>query len=255
MADRNSQTQEPPERVIALEGLHNLRDLGGYETMSGASTRWRSVLRSDGPAQLGAASQARLIEMGLGTVIDLRSPREVERHPNPFDSHDAVEFHSLPLFGALAPIPTLHNGGRLFDMAARYREALDDCRKAMAQVFAAIAAAGPGMVLFHCSVGKDRTGIIAAILLRLAGVDEDTVIADYALTETVAAPLLDGYRQKALAQGADPALVDAYLGCPPATMRSTLDHLETQHGGAPGYLGGIGLDAGDVARLKARLEG
>lgn len=242
------------DRVIAFAGIQNLRDLGGYALGSGGATRWRSVLRSGRVSPAESASLASLVEMGLLTVLDLRSPGELAYEPNPFSDCAKVTYRNVSLFEALSPIAATRDDGSAFDLSARYCDALDGCRETIAEALSVIAGADEeGMVLFHCSAGKDRTGIVAALLLSLAGVDEDTIVADYALTASVARPLLSLLREQALARGADIALVERFLSCEPETMRALLAHLNGRYHGAEAYAGRIGLGGTTVERLRRRL--
>jgi len=242
------------DRLIRLGGAHNVRDLGGYVATGGSETRWRSILRGDGLHLLDENDMGVLIDEGLRTVIDLRGARELEVEPNPFASHPIIRYRNIPLFGALSPIDAVQGpNGAPFDMAARYRDAIDQCREPIAGVLTAIADADEGIVLFHCSAGKDRTGIIAALLLSLAGVDDETIITDYALTASIATPLIVRLRAQALARGTDPHLVESFLACSPETMRITLGYLKENYGGVLRYLTGIGLDDGILEKLARRL--
>ena len=225
----------PFERHIRLEGAFNVRDLGGYPIRAGGVTRWRSLLRADGLHGLTPGDIERLLSMGLKTVIDLRSEIELERQPSPFHGHEAVRYSHIPLFSELAPVDMLTTGASPFDLAARYVDAADRCRPAMGRVLAAVADAEEGMVLFNCSAGKDRTGLVAAMLLSLAGVDHDQIVDDYALTGSVATPLLDRLRRQALARGLDPEVAARLLSCEPATIRSLLSHVDIRYGGFRTY--------------------
>lgn len=242
------------DRLIPLEGAHNVRDLGGYMTRTQAATRWRSLLRGDGLHELSEADIDKLLQVGVTTVIDLRNAQETELEKNPFEAHASVRFHNTSLFHALAPIEMAtagENGG--FDMAGRYREALDNCQEAIGEVLHFIAAAPDGTVLFHCSAGKDRTGIISAILLSIAGVEDDVIVADYALTSTISGPLIGRLRERALRRGADPALIERFLACEPRMMQATLDHIRTEYGGPAEYLARLGVTDAEMNRLRRRL--
>ncbi|MDL2398297.1 tyrosine-protein phosphatase [Rhizobium mayense] len=244
------------ERLLVLEGAHNVRDLGGYATMTGASTRWRALLRSDGLHLLSAADIESLLRAGLSTVIDLRSAEEIALEINPFGVDGRVQYHNLPLFSALAPILTTAKTGKSpFDMAARYRDAIENCQPAIAGVLCAIATAPEGIVLFHCSAGKDRTGIIAAILLAIAGVDDNTITEDYALTGAIAGRLIERLREKSLRGGADPAFIELVLASEPQTMRSTLQHITRIYGSMPDYVVRIGLSNDEIEKLRQRILG
>jgi protein-tyrosine phosphatase len=244
------------QRLIALEGAHNVRDLGGYMAASGATTCWRSLLRADGLHMLSGADVDNLLAEGVATVIDLRGSLEIDREINPFGVDRRVQYHNIPLFSALAPIAGMTGtDGEAFDMAERYRNAIDRCQPAIAAVMSAIADAPEGAVLFHCSAGKDRTGIISAILLAIAGVEDEAIVEDYALTATVARPLIERLREKAIRGGTNPVFVDRFLACEPETMRSTLLHVKGTYGHFPAYLKRIGLSEADIRNLRRRMLG
>ena len=242
------------ERLLVLEGAHNVRDLGGYLTTAGTRTRWRSLLRSDGLHLLSAADIDSLLREGLSTVIDLRGVEETALEINPFGADGRVQYRNLPLFSALAPIAAAAKAGTIsFDMAARYRDAIENCQPAIADVLRAIAMAPEGIVLFHCSAGKDRTGIIAAILLAIAGVDDNTIIEDYALTGTIAGRLIERLREKSLRGGVDPALIELILASEPQTMRSMLQDIARIYGNIPAYAVRIGLSDAEIEKLRHRI--
>jgi protein-tyrosine phosphatase len=113
--------------------------------------------------------------------------------------------------------------------------------------------AGDGVLLINCTAGKDRTGIVVALLLLALGVDEETVVADYALTEEVAAPFFARARAAAVARGSDPAAMGELFSSPPSAMRETVDCLNSRHGGIGGFLAKIGVDATERRRVAARL--
>ncbi|WP_105438401.1 tyrosine-protein phosphatase [Neorhizobium sp. T25_13] len=241
------------ERLIALEGAHNVRDLGGYRITNGSLTRWRSILRGDALHRLSAADIETLLDNGLATVIDLRNAHEIAVEANPFAGHAEVRYHNTPLFSALAPVEMMANAVLSFDMGDRYCQAIDDCQPAIAEVLKTIADAPDGAVLFHCSAGKDRTGVISALLLANAGVDEATIVEDYALTATISGPLIARLRERALGRGTSPELVDIVLASEPRSMRQALDHIRYRHDGIGAYLSSLGFDETARERLRNRL--
>ncbi|MGK6312233.1 tyrosine-protein phosphatase [Neorhizobium sp. DT-125] len=242
------------DRLIALEGAHNVRDLGGYRTADGGLTRWRSILRGDALHRLSPADIETLLDHGLTTVIDLRNAHEIAAEANPFAGHARVRYQNTPLFSALAPVELMANAAQGFDMGNRYCEALDNCRPAIAEVLKAIADAPAGMVLFHCSAGKDRTGVISALLLANAGVDEATIIEDYTLTATISGPLIAQLRERALGRGTAPALVDIVLASEPHSMRQALDHIRDSYGNVRDYFDVLGIDKQTAGKLRNRLS-
>jgi protein-tyrosine phosphatase len=242
------------DRLIALDGAHNVRDLGGYRTHDGGLTRWHSIFRGDALHGLSEADIAVLCDHGLATVIDLRNAAEIAVEANPFDGHAQVRYVNTSVFSALAPVEMMAADYVAFDMGDRYCQALDKCQTAIADVLATIAAAPDGAVLFHCSAGKDRTGIIAALLLANAGVDETTIVEDYALTASVSGPLIANLRARALARGIPGELADIVLASAPHSMARALAHLDDAHGGVYRYLTRIGLSGAQVESLKGRLS-
>jgi protein-tyrosine phosphatase len=243
-----------PTRLIALNGAHNVRDLGGYATTSGATTRWHAVLRGDAPHRLDADDRARLIAAGLTTVIDLRGPAERAAAPSIFAHDAAVAHHAIALFSALDPVQAFAAADPDgFDMGRRYCAALDRCQEGFARVLRTIANAPDGMILVHCTAGKDRTGLVVALLLAAAGVADADIIEDYALTGSLAPGLIAELRARALALGTEPGLAERVLASTPDNMARLLAHLADTHGGVGAYLDAVGLSAAERARLTARL--
>lgn len=237
-------------RHLPLEGTYNIRDLGGYA--AGAhSTRWRQILRADGLHRLDQEGMRQLVTEGVSTIIDLRSATELEQQPNPLRNDDAVHYHHISLFDTLAPA---HPAGSdaLFDL---YVRALRERRQAIRDVLTVIAEVGDGIVLFHCTAGKDRTGIIAALLLANAGVKTATIIEDYALTGRMIAPMIEDILATAVAQGADPEKFRPLLACDPATMAATIAHIQDEYRSVGDYLALTGLSNDTILRLRTRLLG
>lgn len=239
-----------PNRHLPVEGTFNIRDLGGY--MAGErETLWRRILRADGLHRLTEAGRDRLVGEGVRTVIDLRRPAELEAQPNPFAMDERVRYMNVSLFENLAPT----YGPQIDTLHALYVRALQERAEAIAAILSMVAEADEGAVLFHCTAGKDRTGLIAALLLGNAGVSEDQIIADYALTGRMIAPLLDEILAHAAIQGMAEDTMRPLLACAPETMRATLDHIADGHGSIAGYLNTLGLGDTVAARLKSRLTG
>lgn len=241
------------ERHIRLQGAHNVRDLGGYATADGGTTRWRSFLRADALHALTRNDIQILLELGLRTVIDLRSDVELERHPSALASHPDIRYVHIPLFDGLGPVEAMLAETGEFDLSKRYIKAVERCGPALAAVAAAIANAEDGAVLFNCTAGKDRTGIVAAMLLSLAGVGGEEIAADYALTATLAGALMDQLREIAISRGLDEVTSALLLSSKPEAMQALLRHVEDQHGGFRTYLAGQAADAGHVVSITRRM--
>jgi protein-tyrosine phosphatase len=239
-----------PNRHLPIEGTFNIRDLGGY--MAGArETLWRRVLRADGLHRLTEAGRDALVGEGVRTVIDLRRPAELDAQPNPFRTDGRVHYVNVSLFENLAP----SYGPQIDTLHALYVRALEERADAIASILSTIAEAEEGAVLFHCTAGKDRTGLIAALLLGNAGVADDEIIADYALTGRMIAPLLTEILAHAATQGMAEDAMRPLLACAPETMHATLGHISGKHGSIAGYLNGLGLGDAVATRLKVKLVG
>lgn len=242
--------QPQTNRHLPVKGTYNVRDLGGYVTSEG-ETRFRRVLRADGLHRLDDEGMAVLVGEGVTTVIDLRHPGELETHPNPFGRNAAVRYHNVSLFDRLEPV--VQPGGDV--LLELYKLALTTRQAAIADVLTTIAEAPEGTVLFHCTAGKDRTGIVAALLLAIAGVEAGLIVEDYAETGARIAPMVEEIIADAAARGADAETFRPLLASDPATMVATIAYLEAKYGSARDYLAAIGLDDATIGALKARLVG
>jgi protein-tyrosine phosphatase len=236
------------ERHLPIDGTFNVRDLGGYPLARG-KTRWRRVLRSDGLHRLDDKGMARLLAVGVATIIDLRHDHECETQPNPFAAHPAVAYHHISLFDQLAPA-AMSGRNLLYDL---YIQALAHRQEAIAQVLRTVADAPGEAVLFHCTAGKDRTGIIAALLLATAGVETGVIVEDYALTKARIAPMISDFLDAAAARGTDIETIRPLLACEPETMAETIAYLIETYSSVESYLAAIGLSSVTIARLKTRL--
>jgi protein-tyrosine phosphatase len=237
-------------RHLPIKGTYNIRDLGGYLTADG-QTRWRRILRADGLHRLDAEGMALLVGEGVTTVIDLRHPGELATHPNPFGANSAVRYHNVSLFDQLAP--NAEPGGDV--LLELYKTALAQRQDAIRDVLATIADAPEGVVLFHCTAGKDRTGIVSALLLAVAGVEASLIVEDYAQTGAMIAPMIEEIIADAAARGADVETFRPLLASEPVTMVATIAHIEERYGSVRNYLQTIRLSDTTIARLKNRLTG
>lgn len=235
-------------------GNHNVRDLGGLPRADGTTTALGRVLRACAMQHIGTEGREALVSAGLRTVIDLRSDAERAAAPSPFRDTVGVATQCHPVFADLAPISQMIGSEPDFRMQDRYIRALELAAPRFAAVIRAIAEAEPGMVIFHCTAGKDRTGIVAAMLLDLAGVSREAIVADYARTADHGAALIETLRRKALAAGQSPEAIEKTLVCPPEAIGTTLETLDRNHGGVRAYLKSAGLDDDLLHQVTARLE-
>jgi protein-tyrosine phosphatase len=227
--------------------LLNARDLGGYPTVDGAVTRSRSLLRADDLAQLSAEGLQALADYGLETVLDLRWPEEISAAPNPVPRKlPHVRYVTVSL---LADNPAAWGALGGYCSKERWKcTVLERLRPQLKQSLSVIAAAGPGPLLFHCVAGKDRTGVVAAVLLALAEVVPAAIAADYAAsTENLRDAYLLRYRDS------DAASIVEAVRCPEEAVYNMLEYLGGA-GGIKAYLRGIGLTEVEITRLRARLR-
>ncbi len=235
----------PP--LPSFDNLLNLRDLGGHPTTDGARTRTGSLLRSDDLSQLTAAGLRALQDYGVQTVIDLRWPEEAARHPSPVPQGlPQVRFQRISLL--LHSEDEWQLRSKQVSKEAWKSHVLEQLGPELARVLRAVAAAPPGALLFHCVAGKDRTGLLAAVLLALANVTPAAIAADYAVSaHNLRAGYLKRYSDTA------PERILEMLRCPEEGSHRMLAFLE-RAGGVEAYLAGIGLSAGEVRALRSRLR-
>lgn len=236
------------QRRLNLECAYNVRDVGGYPTANGRAVRWRTLLRADALHRLSQADQETLLSYGIRTIVDLRHDTEVESAPNVFAHGSAVSYHHIPLF---RPTSTETDTRTSYDLSEIYVRALDEAQPAMREILTAIGEGFPALV--HCTAGKDRTGVVIALLLSLAGVPDDVIIEDYAISNALLQPLMSEFRLRAMERGIDSANYEKLLHSKPETMHHMLSHLHAQYGGADSYLRMIGLSNAHVERLRDTL--
>lgn len=245
---------ERSPRLLKWEGCLNARDLGGYPTVDGLETRWRAIVRSDDPGRLTEAGQAALIAYGVRTIVDLRLPDELAEYPSPYalpGSHDIVYTHRSFVDPSASPPLDLAS----LPLADDYKGMLDRFQSPIAKVMQAIASAPEGVVLVHCALGKDRTGLISALLLKLAAVPCKTIAADYALSAECLQPGTQEWLQCGQGERAERERELARSSPRVEVMLEVLDNLEERYGGVEAYLLGAGVIPDDITRLRERLVG
>ena len=244
------------DRHILLEGNYNARDIGGYPIEGGGSTRWKVFLRSDRMDLLTAADQAKLVDYGVRSIIDLRTVHETRETPNVFVDSDQVPYVHCDLMGD-TPTPLtaeeLAHGLPAVRIERAYTGWLDYRKAQFAEVLGRLADPGTGPVLYHCAGGKDRTGVISALLLGIAGVPRDVILDDYTLTSEFLyrRALLGGARPEEKPVSSPREYADEY--CPRDGMARTLAHLDRGYGGIEAYVRAIGLTEGQIETLREML--
>lgn len=242
-------TQElsAPDRLLTLGSVFNARDIGGYRTPRGPIA-WRRVLRAACLDGLDDDAHRFLAELGLRTVLDLRRDEERVERPNALGTLDVRTMHISIRPGALRPdpldIPTL---------AEIYDDMAETSSPMIGAALTALAEPDALPAIVHCTAGKDRTGLVIACLLAIAGVSDDDIIADYAasgdlLGEAFAATL------PPVDDDDTAAAMLALLASPPEMIRSVLERMRTAHGSVEGHLIHHGMDPSVPERLRAALH-
>ncbi|RLL48269.1 tyrosine-protein phosphatase [Oceanobacillus piezotolerans] len=164
---------------LPIGEIENCRDLGGYNTAYGQQTKWHAFLRSSELSKLTTEDIAFLKEYGVNTVIDLRRKDEIEQFYNPLADLNSFTYHNISFITERASdITRYRDNADFFTMGDFYIELLKQHNTVKA-LFETIASAEEGCVLFHCQVGKDRTGVLAMLLLWLAGVVKKDIVSNY----------------------------------------------------------------------------
>lgn len=236
-----------PARRLDLESCANFRDLGGYLTGDGGETAWGKIYRADALAELTEADMARLDALPLRVACDLRSIRELTRHPNVFAERDTVAYHHLAV--ALPSDDDANTSARDPNRNfVVYQHMLDHSGATFRALFERLSAAESYPIVFHCTAGKDRTGVVAAVLLLIAGVDRGTVFADYLHTADYANELGERLARLFGQPRYDPERFPIEVH--PEAMAAVLDRIEGHYGGAEGYLARAGVTAAQVTAFR-----
>jgi protein-tyrosine phosphatase len=229
-------------RVIALEGALNVRDLGGLQGDHGG-VPYARFIRAANPTQLSPTDLETLNKRGVVLDIDLRTAEEERASPDTLANDPHVRYLPISLLGN----QPLTRPTSLQDM---YVDALANDQSEFKSVFEAIADAGQGAVLYHCTAGKDRTGMISAMLLQLAGVPRDQIVHNYAVSAYYLKPMMTGATGEMIKS--NPAIA-ALMGSPPEAIEKFLDTLDSRFNGTAAYLQTVGVSASDIKKIRARL--
>lgn len=241
-------------RRLDLEGAANFRDLGGYPTRDGRETVWGKIFRADSLDALTPADLDRLAGLSLRAVCDLRTLFELRHFPNAFSAEGdhGVSYHHHQM--ALPRDEDALPGATAAERYARlYRHMLDHSGTTFRAIFGRLADPAAYPYVFHCTAGKDRTGVVAAVVLLAAGVDREIVLADYVETETHAEQLLVRLTPYLRARGIEPARDGFKVRVFPEAMAALLDHLEAEHGGVSAYLTRAGVTDAQLAAFRQQF--
>jgi protein-tyrosine phosphatase len=237
---------EPP----AVTGYVNFRDLGGHRTRGG-TVRQAQVYRSDTLSHCDSSQVAHLVEeRGVRTIIDLRHAEEIAATPLTALTDAGIVVEHIPLVD-----PARSNWQPLevsASLGERYRFMLETAGDQFVVALRVIASEDNRPLVFQCMAGKDRTGVLAAVLLGLLGVDDDTIVADYERTSDALPAMMARWEARG-GLGYDPEAIRPYLTAEAATMRHALAAVYEAHGSIEQYVLDHGLGPDEVAHLRATL--
>ncbi len=241
-------------RHLALEGIDNIRDLGGLRTHDGRRTRSGRLLRSSAVHAVTEADVQQLAESyGVKLVIDLRTPGEIDRTGRGLLSRHIPAYVNLPILGSHMKHADTLVDASLPSMTEHYLNYLAFSPAQITIAMRLLASHAHLPALFHCAAGKDRTGVLAAVLLDALGVQHDDIVADYALTAERMPPLIARLRNDAHSRALLDSVPAYALEAHPATMRAVLAHLHDSFGGARPWLLQHGLEPDAIGRLQDAL--
>jgi protein tyrosine/serine phosphatase len=244
-------------RDLTWDGCLNVRDLGGHSTEDGGETRFGSVVRADSLRQLTGAGWEAAVDYGIRTVVDLRTDSERAEDPPaelPVDVVHVRFFEEDPAFGKEVDEVMQGENDPASRICGTYVLMLERFKPNVAAAMKAVARAPEGGVAVHCMGGKDRTGMLTALLLVLAGVPRDEIGADYALSEQRLRPRHERWLAGAETEE-ERELVRRIAQTPAEAIVQVLDELERRYGSVEGYLRDARVSEDDLARARSRLRG
>lgn len=232
---------------LPLDNAYNVRELGGYSCMNRNTTKWKRFLRADDISALSQNDIAYLKAYGVNTVIDLRSQKETEANPDALVDVEGIAYHHIPFMkGDVDDVTKIAVDFERFDLGDFYVGLLEEKSK-VAQLIKQIVQAPPGCILFHCSAGKDRTGVLSMLLLLIAGVSKADVEANYELTYTYLQHK-PGFLDM-IPEHFDPSCMYSK----PEFIRKAIDHIHNGYTSIENYLHTCGVSAEMIQQTKRRL--
>lgn len=249
-----------PTRRLMTKGLFNARDLGGFPTKDGRTTKFGVFVRSEAPVELPEEDIAYLRCYGITASMDFRSTGECVARPS--DLREILPYYHRPLFHEAAiaaaqpqPLENISWGAQYISMAEESRDWAVDVLT--------IAAENPGALLYHCTTGKDRTGLMTCYLLAIAGVERADIAADYCVSQLFLEPVYEKMRAGAVRLGTQlegeavqrmlPNLDESFFQTPASAMLTLIDDLASRYGGVTAYLRDIGVNADVMEKIRRKF--
>ncbi len=262
-----------PDREIHLKGTSNTRDIGGYQTSDQRTLRWRQIIRSENLSRLTASDFQQLEEIGVKTVIDLRTDREHEQSPTIWQGEHPPQFYHFPIGDAhndwFNAQRKLIRGNRFTEeqslehMVEGYRMIADEGPPSFRKLMDLVLDQSNWPVLIHCSAGKDRAGVATALILEALGVDRETIMEDYLLTNEISraqekSVLISKERSKSgsggrFGRGPSAEAWFPIVGVQAEMLEAFYASVDEQYGSMDAFLTELGVDQDARVALAAAL--
>lgn len=248
-------------RRLPLRKLYNCRDLGGYPTADGKVTRFGVFLRSEAPCGLEREDLEFLLDYGVTGTADLRSQGERMARPNELAGR--VNYYPLSLIHRAAVYGDASQALEDFDWGKQYRRMAED-NPAFFREMLPICLKEPGALLFHCTTGKDRTGLLSCVLLSIAGVAREDIAADYCISQLYLGPVYERMKNGTLKLGVQPGgaptqipagAAERFFATPARAMLDLIDGLERDYGGVVEFIRSCGVEEPVILGLRRKLAG
>ena len=248
--------KEKYPRHLRFKSVINFRDLGGYRTRNNRTIAWRRIFRSGEFSRITREDYRRLKEeIKLAAVIDLRSPQEVEHQGIGLVSESNMRYYSIPFMAGTSRADDERFFRQCTNMGQFYLYIIkhESFGSQIVRALEVIAAAENHPLVFNCAIGKDRTGVLAAMLLSIIGVPDKDIIEDYTLSGPYMEELLEQIKSNPEAEANVPEVPDYFWKAVPESMEIFLTTLRKQYGSIPGYLKSMGSADGLIERLEKAL--
>jgi protein-tyrosine phosphatase len=240
------------DRLVPFTGVLNFRDLGGYETEDGRHTRWGQLFRSDAMHDLTEEDLEVFRGLGIACVVDLRSVTEVERTGRGLLTHEPLNFVNSPVLTSLETDESRVDIDEGY-MSRRYLEYLAMGAPAFVRVIEEMTNAENYPLVFNCFLGKDRTGVVAALVLSCLGVRRSSIVEDYALTAPRVVLIVEKLLRDPLLRGEVAHDNPLLLGAREATMSNFLSEVDDRFGGPIAWAQSAGVTTESIERLRDLL--
>ena len=232
------------ERMLQVESMTNIRDLGGYETQSGYYTKSHKFIRSTNPSKLTDEEKEYLYNYGIRLQIDLRSDFEIEQQPSSLIGYKDIEYIRIDLMKTKNLNVLPKEIANYKDLAGFYIYMLEANKEQFKELFEVFYDHPYDAIMFNCSAGKDRTGVVAALLLDLAGCHEYDIVKDYSESYENNMAMIKQLEEMI------PSEDEKFLGSDPRVMMKFIAYLRENYGSTKGYLLNIGFSDEEIEEIK-----